>query len=102
MSDRNAAGLYFKISGYKPEEVDDMVYRQKQIGQTLRQQKERRRAEKKRLNRWKFLWPEYHRSNMKERKVISELPQKKAKSERLKEQIQYGYDLAAWWGLQHD
>jgi len=102
MTDRNLRGLFFRVSGFTPEETDDIVYRQKQVKQALGQQRERRRQEKKLLNIRKFSKPAPGLDAVIKAKKYITKGKRKNKPERLKEQIQYGRDLAKWWMMQHE
>lgn len=88
--DRNSYGKFFKLSGFAPEEIHDIECRTKGIKQVLKEQKVEKRIEKKVKNIHKFLTP----TNWKR-------GHRKAKTQKVSQQIQYGFNLVAWWGLQH-
>lgn len=88
------------MSGYTPFEVDDIIYRTKQVIQTLKEQKEQKHKNQKLLNKWRFEFPNYSRSNRKERGKI--LGKQKNKPSRLKEPIQRGFDIAAKWRAENE
>ncbi len=97
MTDRNLKGIFFKMSGYMPEEVDEMIYRQKIVKQTLKEQKERRQFEKRTVKIKKVFARKNLLLDRALLKIESEYIPRKLKPERLKEQIQRGYELAAKW-----
>lgn len=100
VTDRNTYGRYFKLSGFTEEEIHDIACRTKEIKKVLKQQKERRQAEKQILKK-------YNGSNATLDAIIKARfallhGQKKTKLQKVAEQIQYGWDLPKWWGLQHE
>lgn len=93
MTDRNLKGLFFKVSGFTPNEIDELIYRQRGVKQAMKEQKELKRWEKRQMNCKKF--GNVIRAGLKFQKLTQ------TKSQKISAQIQYGFDLAKWMGLQH-
>lgn len=86
MTDRNFAGIFFKISGFTPDEVDDIIYRQKVVKRLKKEQKKRKRRERWGIN--------IERKMAKIDKMNLFQPAKKSKFQKTSEQIQNGFDVA--------
>lgn len=82
MSLRNSLqSLYFKISGFEQNEIDDIIYRTKSAKEVAKARKARKRAEKKILNCSRRAKREMKRCGI-------------TKSEKITKQIDRGFEVA--------
>lgn len=99
MTDRNLKGRFFNISGFTQFELDDIIYRTKQVKETLRQTRQRKRQEQKTLNKWKFEFP---KRIFERNKVVRSAFPTKSKPQKTTEQIQRGFDVADKWRQENE
>ena len=80
---RSLQGIWYKISGFQPEEIDDIVYRKKAVKEIDRTRKARKRTEKRLINESKF-------------QPCGSTPKgnKKTKQQKVTEQIDRGFEVA--------
>lgn len=76
-------------------DYEEILSRTKQIEDAKKDIKNRKRQEKKLLNRWRFEYPDYKRSFKREHERL--LGKKKRPFEKISGQIQRGYDIAHDW-----
>ena len=94
---------FFLPSGFEPQEQINILEAKSENKKRLDKIKERKRAEKKLLNTIKHgKCPELYKKVIKLSKTMDNCnkckpPKKSTKTYR----IQYGFDLAKWWGEQH-
>jgi hypothetical protein len=96
IGNRNQAGIFFKISGFLPEEIDDIIYRQKAVKQALKDKKSRLRIEKQQINLNKHRKKLTLNENIAKNHILLR-KNKSTKAEKQAEQIQNGYNLAVKW-----
>ena len=100
VTDRNLYGKYFKLSGFTERDVHDIACHTKKAKQAAKEQKARRRAERQAVNNRKSSPSPTLQVLIKARKHMT-YSKKKTQFQKTTEQIRYGYDIAAWMGLQH-
>jgi len=76
---------FFLPSGFEPQEIINILENKGDNKKRLDKIKERKRGEKKLLNRARIC-----------------NKRKPSKKSAKTDQIQYGFDLAKWWGEQHE
>jgi len=80
---RALQGIWYKISGYQPEEVDKIINKATRVKKALKAQRARKRTEKRLINESKF----------KPSGPVSK-GNKKTKQQNAAEQIEHGFEAA--------
>lgn len=85
---------FFLPSGFEPQEAINILEGTREAKGRLDKIKERRQQEKSHIQRFRYNAKLCIIYDKRHRKITH--PQQKT------DQIQYGFDLAKWWGLQHE
>lgn len=97
IKNRSKAGVFLKISGFLPQEVDDIIYRTKAVKQALKDKKSRLRIEKHWLNFGNPKICQFTKANsVKQQRNDAQKP-RKPWGEKRKEQIDNGFNLVKKW-----
>ena len=89
---RALQGIWYKISGYQPEEVDKIINKATRVKGALKAQKARKREEKRLINLAKMGINGKDPGPYKGKRPI--YPMKKTKQQKVTEQIERGFEVA--------